>query len=66
MLAYSQRDRWSFDSEQYVGFSIPFLCGACSKFLTERSSVANFELPIAAVLSCGHVYHTECLETMTR
>ncbi|KAL1210140.1 hypothetical protein V5N11_029564 [Cardamine amara subsp. amara] len=83
LVAYSQRERWSFDSEhlgsgrrKLSGGSSRFsfspsivveqqTCGACSKLLTERSSVANFELPIAAVLACGHVYHAECLETMT-
>ncbi|KAF8052844.1 hypothetical protein N665_1499s0002 [Sinapis alba] len=83
LVAYSQRERWSFDSEhlgsgrrKLSGGSSRFSfspsvvvdqqsCGACSKLLTERSSVANFELPIAAVLACGHVYHAECLETMT-
>lgn len=82
LVAYSQRERWSFDSEhlgsgrrKLSGGSSRFsfspsvvdqqTCGACSKLLTERSSIANFELPIAAVLACGHVYHAECLETMT-
>uniref|UniRef100_A0A1J3D8A6 RING-type domain-containing protein n=1 Tax=Noccaea caerulescens TaxID=107243 RepID=A0A1J3D8A6_NOCCA len=83
LVAYSQRERWSFDSEQLdsgrrklSGGSSRFsfspsvvvdqqTCGACSKLLTERSSIATFELPIAAVLACGHVYHAECLETMT-
>ncbi|CAH8383191.1 unnamed protein product [Eruca vesicaria subsp. sativa] len=84
LVAYSQRERWSFDSEHLgsgrrklsgggssrFSFSPSVVvdqqtCGACSKLLTERSSVANFELPIAAVLACGHVYHAECLETMT-
>ncbi|CAN7129160.1 unnamed protein product [Brassica rapa subsp. narinosa] len=82
MLAYSQRDRWSFDSEHLgssrrklsgsssssrFSFSQSLvdqqICGACSKF--EKSSVANFERQIAAVLACGHVYDAECLETMT-
>ncbi|AAG12558.1 Hypothetical Protein [Arabidopsis thaliana] len=40
-------------------------CGRCSKLLTERSPVARFDLPIPAVLACGHVYHAACLETMT-
>ncbi|CAN7052888.1 unnamed protein product [Brassica rapa subsp. trilocularis] len=80
MLAYSQRDRWSFDSE-HLGSSRRKLSGSSSssrfsfsqslvnqqicgaKF--EKSSVANFERQIAAVLACGHVYHAECLETMT-
>ncbi|ESQ27594.1 hypothetical protein EUTSA_v10018531mg [Eutrema salsugineum] len=82
LVAYSQRERWSFDSEhlgsgrrKLSGGSSRFsfspsivdqqTCGACSKLLTERSSIATFELPIAAVLACGHVYHAECLETMT-
>ncbi|KAA8528678.1 hypothetical protein F0562_036033 [Nyssa sinensis] len=46
-------------------------CGACSKLLIERSSwssqkiISNNELSVVAVLVCGHVYHAECLETMT-
>ncbi|KAJ9561010.1 hypothetical protein OSB04_006170 [Centaurea solstitialis] len=47
------------------------MCGVCSKLLTEKSVwrgqkgiVAN-GYPIVAVLYCGHVYHAECLESMT-
>ncbi|XP_022986540.1 uncharacterized protein LOC111484250 [Cucurbita maxima] len=46
-------------------------CGVCSKLLTEKSSwssqriIANNELSVAAVLTCGHVYHADCLESMT-
>ncbi|XP_059433691.1 uncharacterized protein LOC132179976 isoform X1 [Corylus avellana] len=46
-------------------------CGVCSKLLTEKSSwsgqkiIANNELSVVAVLTCGHVYHAECLENMT-
>ncbi|KAI4375697.1 hypothetical protein MLD38_013535 [Melastoma candidum] len=46
-------------------------CGFCLKSLTERSSwigqklIANNELPVVAVLICGHVYHADCLEAMT-
>lgn len=46
-------------------------CGACSKLLTERSAWGNqkfmpgSDLSVVAVLVCGHVYHAECLETMT-
>lgn len=87
LVASSQRERWSFDSEHFgYGFSkvsgcssrfscSPSLdlqtCGACLKFLTERSIwssqriLSNNELSVVAVLVCGHVYHTECLETMT-
>ncbi|EEF49450.1 uncharacterized protein LOC8284324 [Ricinus communis] len=46
-------------------------CGICTKLLTEKSLwssqklVLNNELSVVAVLICGHVYHAECLETMT-
>ncbi|EEF52624.1 uncharacterized protein LOC8275774 [Ricinus communis] len=87
LVASSQRERWSFDSEHFgYGFGkasgcssrfscSPSLdlqtCGACSKFLTEKSSwssqriLSNNELSVVSVLVCGHVYHAECLETMT-
>lgn len=48
-------------------------CGVCAKLLTMRSSwgwtsqkiVSNNELAVVSVLTCGHVYHAECLEYMT-
>ncbi|KDP41757.1 hypothetical protein JCGZ_26775 [Jatropha curcas] len=46
-------------------------CGICSKLLTEKSLwssqklVLSNELSVVAVLTCGHVYHAECLETLT-
>ncbi|PWA84727.1 Zinc finger, RING/FYVE/PHD-type [Artemisia annua] len=46
-------------------------CGFCSRLLTERSSfssqkiVATNGLPVVSVLTCGHIYHAECLENMT-
>ncbi|CAO2815018.1 unnamed protein product [Amaranthus hypochondriacus] len=46
-------------------------CGICSKLLTEKSVwssqkiVMSNELSVVAVLICGHVYHAECLETIT-
>ncbi|KAG2705718.1 hypothetical protein I3760_05G069800 [Carya illinoinensis] len=46
-------------------------CGVCLKLLTEKSSwssqkiIANIELSVVAVLTCGHVYHAECLENFT-
>ncbi|KAJ8439197.1 hypothetical protein Cgig2_003410 [Carnegiea gigantea] len=73
LLVSSQRERWSFDSEQFgsgchkIGGSnsrfscSPSLdlqtCGACLKALAE--------IYLVAILHCGHVYHAECLETMT-
>ncbi|KAL3621269.1 hypothetical protein CASFOL_036181 [Castilleja foliolosa] len=48
-------------------------CGICTKLLTDRTSLglsshkimyAN-ELAVVSVLTCGHVYHSECLEYMT-
>ncbi|KAL2346301.1 hypothetical protein Fmac_000301 [Flemingia macrophylla] len=87
MVASSQKERWSFDSEysgsghhKVSGTSSRFSyspsmdlqsCGACSKPLTQRSSwgsqkfIASSDLPVISVLVCGHVYHAECLETMT-
>ncbi|KAE9592728.1 putative transcription factor C2H2 family [Lupinus albus] len=46
-------------------------CGVCSKLLTEKSSwssqkiIASNDLAVVSVLICGHVYHAECLESMT-
>ncbi|CAN6557244.1 unnamed protein product [Malus baccata var. baccata] len=46
-------------------------CGVCSKLLTERSSwsiqkiIAGSDTSLVSVLVCGHLYHAECLETMT-
>ncbi|TQD72052.1 hypothetical protein C1H46_042410 [Malus baccata] len=46
-------------------------CGVCSKLLTERSSwsiqkiIAGSDTSAVSVLVCGHLYHAECLETMT-
>ncbi|KAL9231663.1 hypothetical protein vseg_006860 [Gypsophila vaccaria] len=46
-------------------------CGICSKHLSEKSAwssekiVGGNELEVVAVLICGHVYHAECLETIT-
>ncbi|XP_050206083.1 uncharacterized protein LOC126655812 [Mercurialis annua] len=81
LVASSQRERWSFDSEHFgYGFGKlsgcssrfscspsldPQSCGACSKLLMERSSWRSNELAAVAVLVCGHVYHADCLETMT-
>lgn len=73
-LQTSRRDRWSFDSESF-GFlcarssgrtsGSPSLdlrtCGICGKLLTEKSTWGA----VVAVLTCGHVFHSECLENMT-
>uniref|UniRef100_A0A803LP92 RING-type domain-containing protein n=1 Tax=Chenopodium quinoa TaxID=63459 RepID=A0A803LP92_CHEQI len=46
-------------------------CGICSKLLSEKSPwstqkfIAGNELSVVAVLICEHVYHAECLETIT-
>lgn len=85
-LVASQRERWSFDSENAsphgkVTRSNSHLlaspsaelqaCGICSKLLRERSSfgghklIIGSELSVVSVLFCGHVFHAECLESMT-
>ncbi|WRX30462.1 hypothetical protein QQP08_022949 [Theobroma cacao] len=81
LVASSQRERWSFDSEhlgsgygKISGCSSRFssspsidlqTCGACSKLLAERSLWSSTEISVVAILVCGHVYHAECLEMMT-
>ncbi|KAL2542953.1 RING/U-box superfamily protein [Abeliophyllum distichum] len=46
-------------------------CGLCERFLSQRSPwssrwiVRNGDMPVAAVLSCRHVFHAECLEQTT-
>lgn len=47
-------------------------CRVCSKLLTEKSSwgtqkiiANNNDLSVVSVLTCGHVYHAECLESLT-
>ncbi|CAL0333578.1 unnamed protein product [Lupinus luteus] len=59
-------------STQFSTSSVDFqTCGVCSKFLTEKSSwssqkiIASNELAVVSILICGHVYHAECLESMT-
>ncbi|CAN6557248.1 unnamed protein product [Malus baccata var. baccata] len=71
LVAYSQRERWSFDSENFGSIHDLQSCGVCSKLLTERSSwsiqkiIAGSDTSVVSVLVCGHLYHAECLETMT-
>lgn len=43
------------------------LCGICQKLMRRKlcflgNTLSSSELPVAAVLVCGHVYHAECLE----
>ncbi|KAJ0076879.1 hypothetical protein Patl1_36489 [Pistacia atlantica] len=73
LMATSHKERWSFDNES-LGFSHEKItrsssrisaaasvdkqtCGVCSKLLSE--------LAVVAVLTCGHVFHAECLENIT-
>ncbi|ONK81246.1 uncharacterized protein A4U43_C01F26940 [Asparagus officinalis] len=73
--------RWSLDSENtssnsktersYSSSSDPHTCRVCSKLLKEKSPwsaqkiVSTNELAVAAVLICGHVYHADCLDSIT-
>lgn len=73
LMATSHKERWSFDSES-LGFNHEKIarsssrvsasssvdmqtCGVCSKLLSE--------LCVVAVLTCGHLYHADCLENIT-
>lgn len=43
------------------------VCGICQKLMRRKlcflgNTLSSSELPVAAVLVCGHVYHAECLE----
>ncbi|KAJ7967283.1 RING/U-box superfamily protein [Quillaja saponaria] len=72
-------ESFGFNREKVAGSSNRFstspidlqTCGVCSNLLTEKSSwgsqkiIASNDLPVVAVLICGHVYHAECLENMT-
>ncbi|XP_024542036.1 uncharacterized protein LOC112350309 [Selaginella moellendorffii] len=35
-------------------------CGLCARWLSQASPLSS--LPVVGVLSCGHVFHAECLE----
>lgn len=62
----SQRDIMNTQlSSSSASFSDLQTCGLCLKLLKERASWKGNEISIAAVLVCGHVYHAECLETVT-
>ncbi|KAK8568081.1 hypothetical protein V6N13_106022 [Hibiscus sabdariffa] len=73
-------DTWGFHRERISKSSgwtsaspsvDPQTCGVCSKLLSEKSLwstqkiIISNDLSVVAVLTCGHVYHAECLENMT-
>ncbi|XP_047055409.1 uncharacterized protein LOC124661581 isoform X1 [Lolium rigidum] len=81
MVASSQRDRWSVDSELLGSVSSKMtissasnpttvsrdqeVCKLCLKLLKERSAWNAQDLGVVAVLLCGHVYHADCLDSLT-
>ncbi|NP_001168244.1 putative RING zinc finger domain superfamily protein isoform X1 [Zea mays] len=81
MVATSQRERWSLDSELLGSISSKVtrtsasnsttlppeqeVCKLCLKLLKERSTWNAQELAVVAVLLCGHVYHADCLDSIT-
>ncbi|XP_037405206.1 uncharacterized protein LOC119267874 isoform X1 [Triticum dicoccoides] len=81
MVASSQRERWSIDSELLGSVSSKMtrsnasnhttvspdqeVCKLCLKLLKERSSWNAQDLGVVAVLLCGHVYHADCLDSLT-
>ena len=65
LIVSSQRDS-SVNTLSSSSFSSDLqTCGLCSKLLKEGSSWKGNDTSITAVLICGHVYHAECLETVT-
>ncbi|CAJ1978130.1 unnamed protein product [Sphenostylis stenocarpa] len=72
-------ESFAFNCERLVRSSSRFsnspvefqTCGVCSKLLTEKSSwgtqkiIESNDLSVVSVLICGHVYHAECLESLT-
>ncbi|KAE8724672.1 60S ribosomal protein L44 [Hibiscus syriacus] len=73
-------DTWGFHRERIIKSSGRTLgspsvdlqtCGVCSKLLSEKSLwstqkiIISNDLSVVSVLTCGHVYHAECLENMT-
>ncbi|TKY68094.1 hypothetical protein E2542_SST04327 [Spatholobus suberectus] len=72
-------ESFGFNCERLVRSSSQFsnstvdlqTCGVCSKLLTEKSSwgtqkiIESNDLSVVSVLICGHVYHAECLESLT-
>lgn len=72
-------ESFGFNCDRLARFSSRFstspvdlqTCGVCSNHLTEKSSwstqkiIANNDLSVVSVLICGHVYHAECLESIT-
>ncbi|KAK1275243.1 hypothetical protein QJS04_geneDACA001510 [Acorus gramineus] len=47
------------------------VCGLCMKLLRRRlpclldDAITSNNLPVVAILFCGHVFHAECLEQTT-
>lgn len=72
LMATSHKERWSFDNES-SGFSNDKITRSNSQISVSSSvdlqncGVCSRSLPdgIVAVLACGHVYHSECLENIT-
>uniref|UniRef100_A0A453END5 RING-type domain-containing protein n=1 Tax=Aegilops tauschii subsp. strangulata TaxID=200361 RepID=A0A453END5_AEGTS len=81
LVASSQRERWSVDSELFGSISSKIarsndshatalspdegICKLCSKLLKERSTWSAHDLGVVAVLFCGHAYHANCLDSTT-
>ncbi|KGN65100.1 uncharacterized protein LOC101222911 [Cucumis sativus] len=57
----------SLGKDAFSSHVMRMICGICQKLMRRKlcflgNTLSSSELPVAAVLVCGHVYHAECLE----
>ncbi|CAK7345332.1 unnamed protein product [Dovyalis caffra] len=72
-LEFSRPDRVRFSSlvmDAVSSDSVKMVCGICQKLVRRKpyfpgNALTAGEFSVVAVLVCGHVYHSECLEQKT-
>ncbi|XP_022134599.1 uncharacterized protein LOC111006826 [Momordica charantia] len=61
----------SLGKDAISSHGVRMLCGICQKLMRRKlcflgNTLSSSELPVAAVLVCGHVYHADCLEIRSK